>query len=111
MEKKTTGDIARSRVGWADLEQWVRQQVQHLVQDILEQEMTEFLGRAKSTRRGPVGEGLGYRNGYGKPRALTLGLARSTSAGPGSATPRSGSRAGCSPSLSGTVPSSSDPPR
>jgi transposase-like protein len=55
------------------LEQWVRQQVQQLIQGILEEEVTEFLGRAKSARRGPLGESPGYRNGYGEPRSLTVG--------------------------------------
>ena len=72
MQQQTTTGNTPSRVGWEDLEQWVRRQVQDLVQDILEQEVTEFLGRAKSARR-PGGEEAGYRNGYGKPRALTLG--------------------------------------
>lgn len=73
MEKKTTAENAASRVGWADLEQWVRQQVQQLIQGILEEEVTEFLGRAKSARHGLLEVSPGYRNGYGKPRALTLG--------------------------------------
>lgn len=73
MEKKTTAGDMPSRVGWGDLEQWVRGQVQELIQGILEEEMTEFLGRAKSARREPLSEGSGYRNGHGKPRSLTLG--------------------------------------
>lgn len=35
-------------------------------------EMEEFLGRAKSQRRRPLDAPPGYRNGYGKPRRLTL---------------------------------------
>ena len=73
MQKETTAQNRPSRVGWEDVEQWVRQQVQGLVQDVLEQEVTEFLGRAKSARRGSLEEDVGYRNGYGKPRSLTLG--------------------------------------
>lgn len=76
MEKKTTAGNASSRVGWADLEHWVRGQVQQLIQGILEEEVTEFLGRAKSVRRPSVEgleEGAGYRNGHAKPRSLTLG--------------------------------------
>lgn len=72
MKKETTTGQAPSRVGWGDLEQWVRKQVQHLVQNILEEEVTEFLGRAKSARREPLSEGAGYRNGHGKARSLTL---------------------------------------
>lgn len=62
-----------SRVGWEDLEAWVRGQVQQWIQGILEEEVTEFLGRAKSARREGLGESQGYRNGFGRPRSLTLG--------------------------------------
>ncbi len=41
--------------------------------ELLEEEVTEFLGRAKSVRRSALDATPGYRNGYGKPRRLTLG--------------------------------------
>jgi transposase-like protein len=53
------------------LETWVRGHVQGVIQQVLEQEVSEFLGRQKSQRRSPLDE-RGYRNGYGKPRRLTL---------------------------------------
>lgn len=53
-------------------EEWVRSKVQQFIQDILEEEVTEFLGRAKSERRELVDGKVGYRNGYGKERKLTL---------------------------------------
>jgi transposase-like protein len=53
------------------LETWVRGHVQGFIQQILEQEVSEFLGRQKSQRRSPL-DAHGYRNGYGKPRRLTL---------------------------------------
>ena len=34
--------------------------------------MTEFLGRAKSARRSDSDSDTGYRNGYSRPRRLTL---------------------------------------
>jgi putative transposase len=37
-----------------------------------EEEVTELLGRTKSARREAVDAASGYRNGYGKPRRLTL---------------------------------------
>ena len=40
------------------------------MQQLLVEEVTEFLGRAKHQRRGV--DMQGYRNGYGKPRRLTL---------------------------------------
>ncbi len=42
------------------------------MQELLEAEMDELLGRAKSERRKAVDAPPGYRNGYGKPRRLTL---------------------------------------
>ena len=47
-------------------------QVQMLIQELLEEEVTEFLGRARSVRRPTIDDTPGYRNGYGKPRRLTL---------------------------------------
>ena len=40
------------------------------MQQLLIEEVTEFLGRAKHQRRGV--DMQGYRNGYGKPRRLTM---------------------------------------
>ena len=54
------------------LEGWVRGQVQHLIQEMLEDEVTEFLGRVRSARRSSLDGVPGYRNGYSKPRRLTL---------------------------------------
>jgi len=61
-----------SRVAWEDLEGWIRQKVQELLQSILEEEVTELLGRHRSERRGAVDGSPGYRNGHGKERRLTL---------------------------------------
>ena len=44
--------------------------VQQFVQRLLEEEVTELLGRARSERRAAVDAAAGYRNGYGKPRRL-----------------------------------------
>ena len=55
------------------MEDWVRGQlIQELIQELLEEEVTEFLGRAQSARRFESDSGAGYRNGYGRPRRLTL---------------------------------------
>jgi transposase-like protein len=59
---------------WENLEAFARGKVQQFVQHILEEEVTELLGRARSERRAPVDAPAGYRNGLGKPRRLaTLG--------------------------------------
>ena len=68
MRKETTNSVVESRVEWEHLEEWVRGQVQEL----LEEEITEFLGRVRSARRSPLDSVPGYRNGYSKPRRLTL---------------------------------------
>ena len=54
------------------MEDWVRSQVQRLIQELLEEEVTEFLGRAKSALRSDSDSDTGYRNGYGRARRLTL---------------------------------------
>ena len=50
----------------------MRSQVQRLIQELLEEEVTEFLGRAKSALRSDSDSDTGYRNGYGRARRLTL---------------------------------------
>lgn len=72
MRKHYTNDRKVSRVTWEHLEQWVREKIAELLQEILREEVTEFLGRSKSQRRAAVDESPGYRNGYGKERRLTL---------------------------------------
>ena len=72
MGKRSTGSWSESRPEWDQLEDWVRGHVQRLIQELLEEEVTEFLGRAKSARRSESDNERGYRNGYGRPRRLTL---------------------------------------
>ena len=75
MREATQGSKGKScGLLWETLEQMVRGKVREFLQEILEDEVTEFLGgRAKSQRKASVGgEPRGYRNGYGKPRSLTL---------------------------------------
>jgi putative transposase len=71
MEKQRTEPGEASSVKWENLETWVRGHVQGFIQQVLEEEVSEFLGRQKSQRRRPLEE-RGYRNGYGKPRRVTL---------------------------------------
>ena len=72
MGKRSTRSRSESRPEWEQLEDWVRGHVQRLIQELLEEEVTEFLGRAKSARRSESDNERGYRNGYDKPRRLTL---------------------------------------
>ena len=53
------------------LESTIRGEIEGWMQSILDEEVTEFLGRVKSERRRAIDEGGGYRNGYGEPRRLT----------------------------------------
>src|ERR1044071_8970773 len=73
MEKRepTTPRSEASRT-WERLEDFVRDHVQRFIQALLEEEVTELLGRTKSARREIIDATPGYRNGYGKPRRLTL---------------------------------------
>jgi len=73
MGKQTTNGSQPSIVVWDNLEEWVRKKVQDFIQSLLEEEVTELLGRQKSERRQTVDSLPVYRNGYGKPRHLTLG--------------------------------------
>jgi transposase-like protein len=72
VKKESTEGARESRVVWGGLEGWLRGKVQEFVQDVLEDEVTELLGRGRSERRVAVDGQRGYRNGHGKPRRLTL---------------------------------------
>jgi len=73
MSESITGGAEVQAVTWETLGPWLEGKVQALLQEVLEAEVTELLGRCKSQRRAPVEAPAGYRNGYGKPRQLTLG--------------------------------------
>jgi putative transposase len=57
---------------WDSLEEFARSRIQSWLQDVLEEEVAELLGRCKSQRRAAVGAPAGYRNGYGKTRRLSM---------------------------------------
>jgi transposase-like protein len=63
---------AASLPTWDVLDQWVRDKIQEFIQSVLEEEMTELLGRGRHERKPAVDAEPGYRNGHGKPRRLTL---------------------------------------
>ena len=73
MGKQTTTGSQPSIVVWDNLEEWVRGKVQEFIQSLLEEEITELLGRGKLERRQAVDRPPVYRNGHGKERRLTLG--------------------------------------
>ena len=56
------------------LEEFAREKIRQHLQHLLEEEITEWLGREKSERKGNALEQPGYRNGYGKTRRFTLSM-------------------------------------
>lgn len=74
MSKGSSGQAERPAGLWTHLESFIREHVRGTVQQLLEEEVTDRLGREKSVRRGPVDSHVGFRNGYGRPRLLaTMG--------------------------------------
>lgn len=57
---------------WESLETFARTKIQQFIQSLLEEEVTELLGRARCERRPAVDAPAGYRNGYGKARRLSM---------------------------------------
>jgi putative transposase len=76
MRERTSYEVVESReVQYATLEQWARGKIQAQLQQLLEEEVTTFLGRTKHERRSkvaPVDPPAGSRNGYGKSRAFSM---------------------------------------
>jgi putative transposase len=73
MKQKTTATESASSVCYETMEAHARGRIQRWLQDLLEEEVSEFLGRAKSQRRADLEQPrAGYRNGYGKPRKLAM---------------------------------------
>src|SRR3982751_3911977 len=71
MKQKTTTEQSASTVCYEMIETKARERNKSWLQDLLEEEVTEFLGRAKSQRRSED-DVVGYRNGYGKPKRIAL---------------------------------------
>ena len=56
------------------LEEFAREKIRQHLQYLLEDEVTEWLGREKSERKDNALEQPGYRNGYGKTRRFTMSV-------------------------------------
>ncbi|HMY56334.1 MAG TPA: IS256 family transposase [Candidatus Obscuribacter sp.] len=74
MNKKTRKETDPSRVTFEGLEQFARAEIQKRLQELLEEELVEFLGRDRSERRAKIDEPRVYRNGHAKPRKLTMSV-------------------------------------
>jgi transposase-like protein len=72
MKEQSTEMAGTSSPTWETLEAFARQSMQQFLQRMLEAEVDELLARARYERRGPVDAPGGYRNGFGKPRRLSL---------------------------------------
>lgn len=74
MTEKHIGGSESKRIFYAELEEYARGKIREHLQDLLEQEVSEWLGRAKSERKAHPLEQPGYRNGYGKGRRFTMSV-------------------------------------
>jgi putative transposase len=74
MTEKHIDEGESKRIFYEELEEYAREKIRGHLQDLLEQEVTEWLGREKSERKGNALEQPGYRNGYGKPRRFAMSL-------------------------------------
>ena len=72
MKEKSIIEVGESRPRWEALEAYAREGIRRLLQQLLEEEMEEVLGRRRYERREGVDTPPGYRNGFGKPRRLSL---------------------------------------
>lgn len=72
MKKRTPSTVPTSTVTWESLEECARWKIQGWIQELLEEEVTELLGRGRGKRRAAIDGEKGYRNGYGKPRKLSM---------------------------------------
>jgi putative transposase len=69
---KHIGSGESKEIFYEELESFAREKIRVHLQDLLEQEVSEWLGREKSERKVNRLEQPGYRNGYGKPRRFTM---------------------------------------
>jgi transposase-like protein len=72
MKEKHSEQKESKGICYEALEQFAREKIRQHLQYLLEEEVTEWLGREKSERKGHGLEQPGYRNGHGKRRRFTL---------------------------------------
>jgi transposase-like protein len=72
MKEQSIIEVGESRPGWEALEAYARESIQRWLQHLLEEEVEDALGRRRYERRDGVDAAPGYRNGWGKPRRLSL---------------------------------------
>src|SRR3989338_9360493 len=73
MNEYITGRAKESRISYEELEEVLRMTIQGFIQEILEEEVSAFLGRGKSERRKmKIDTVQSYRNGYGRCRRFAV---------------------------------------
>jgi putative transposase len=72
VKQKSIEAVAASSPTWETLEAFARQGMQQLLQRMLEDEVDGVLGRGRYERREAIDPRPGYRNGFGKPRRLSV---------------------------------------
>jgi putative transposase len=72
VKQQSIASGATSSPTWETLEAFARRSMQQLLQRMLEEEVDGLLGRGRYERRDAVDPAAGYRNGFGKPRRLSL---------------------------------------
>ena len=73
MQRPPTPFRSSLRPSWDHLAEYVREHIQEFIQTLLEEEVTELLGRPKSARRKTRPTSVGYRNGHGNGASSTNG--------------------------------------
>jgi putative transposase len=68
------GKTESKEIFYTELEEYAREKIRGHLQELLEQEVTEWLGREKSARKMNPSEQLGYRNGHGRSRRFALSI-------------------------------------
>jgi putative transposase len=74
VKEKHTEKEESKEIYYGELEAYARERIREHLEDLLKQEVTEWLGRAKGERKSNRSEQAGYRNGYGKRRRFTMSL-------------------------------------
>jgi len=72
VKKNNASARSESIVTWERVEEFARLKIQGWLQELLEEEVTELLGRGHYERGATVDAAAGWRNGYGKPRKLSM---------------------------------------
>ncbi|MBF0555331.1 MAG: IS256 family transposase [Nitrospirae bacterium] len=73
MGKDNTVNKSKTTVFYEGIEELVRMKIQGYIQDLLNEEIEEFLGRNRYERKEELVDGnSGYYNGYGKPRRVSM---------------------------------------